>query len=66
MAVPTSANYVFLPWVRQGAASGIQTPDSLSANQAGVVSVSVKLRVNDTDDIDSASAPVRPWRCHRH
>ena len=49
MADPTSANYVFLPWVRQGAASGIQTPDSLSANQAGVVSVTVKLRVNDTD-----------------
>ena len=52
MAIPTSANYVFLPWVRQGAASGIQTPDSLSANQAGVVSVPVKLRVNNTDDID--------------
>ncbi len=53
MADPTSANYVFLPWVRQGAASGIQTPDSLSANQAGVVSVPVKLRVNNTPpDID--------------
>ena len=52
MAIPTSANYVFLPWVRQGAASGIQTPDSLGANQAGVVSVTVKLRVNNTDDID--------------
>ena len=43
MADSTSANYVFLPWVRQGAASGIQTPD-MSANQAGVVSVTVKLR----------------------
>jgi hypothetical protein len=42
----TSANYVFLPWVREGAASGIQTPD-MSANQAGVVSVSVKLAVNN-------------------
>ena len=52
MSDPTSANYVFLPWVRQGAASGIQTPDSLSENQAGVVSVPVKLRVNNTDDID--------------
>jgi len=52
MAIPTSANYVFLPWVRQGAASGIQTPDSLGANQAGVVSVPVKLRINTTDDID--------------
>ena len=47
MAVPTSANYVFLPWVRQGAASGIQTPD-MSANQPGVVSLPVKLRVNNT------------------
>ncbi|MCM3902398.1 MAG: hypothetical protein ND866_11885 [Pyrinomonadaceae bacterium] len=43
----TSSNYVFLPWVRQGAASGIQTPD-MSANQAGVVTVSVKLAVNNT------------------
>jgi hypothetical protein len=52
MAIPTSANYVFLPWVRQGIASGIQTPDSLGANQAGVVAVPVKLRINNTDDID--------------
>ena len=47
----TSANYVFLPWVRQGAASGIQTPD-MSANQAGVVTVSVKLAVNNTTPPD--------------
>jgi hypothetical protein len=52
MAIPTSANYVFLPWVREGAASGIQTPDSLTENQAGIVSVPVKLRVNDTDEIN--------------
>ena len=52
MAVPTSANYVFLPWVRQGAASGIEAADSLGENQAGVVSVPVKLRINNTDDID--------------
>jgi hypothetical protein len=51
MANLTSANYVFLPWVRQGAAAGIQTPD-MSADQAGVVSVAVKLRVNTTDDIE--------------
>ena len=44
-------NYVFLAWVRQGAAAGIQTPD-MSANQAAVVSVNVKLRINDTDDIE--------------
>ncbi|HEX6731663.1 MAG TPA: hypothetical protein VF074_16680, partial [Pyrinomonadaceae bacterium] len=44
---PTAANYVFLPWVRQGAASGIQTPD-MTGTQRGVVSVSVKLTVNNT------------------
>ena len=43
----TSANYIFLPWVRQGAASGIQTPD-MSAAQRGVVSVKVKLTINKT------------------
>ncbi len=42
----TSANYIFLPWVRQGAASGIKTPD-MSANQPGVVSVRVKLGINN-------------------
>ena len=42
----TSANYIFLPWVRQGAASGIKTPD-MSANQPGVVSVKVMLGVNN-------------------
>lgn len=52
MSGPTSANYVFLPWVRQGAASGIQTPDSLSANQAGVVTLPVKLRINNADVIE--------------
>jgi len=53
MAVLTPANYVFLPWVRQGAASGIQTPDSLGvADQAGVASATVKLRINNTDDIE--------------
>jgi len=48
MAVLTSANYVFLPWVRQGAASGIQTPDSLGPNQAGVASALFKMRINNT------------------
>lgn len=50
MDIPTS-NYIFLPWVRQGAASGIQALD-MSANQTGVVSVTVKLRINDATDID--------------
>src|SRR6185295_295817 len=48
----SSANYVFLPWVRQGAAAGIQTPDSLSKDQAGVVSIPVNLQVNHGNDID--------------
>ena len=42
------ANYIFLPWVRQGAASGIQTTDMETPNQAAIVSVKIKLRVNDT------------------
>ena len=56
MPAPSSANYVFLPWARQGAAAGIQAPDTLSANQDGVVSVTVSLRVNN---VDAASRPVR-------
>jgi len=49
----TPANYVFLPWVRQGAACDIQTVDQ-SADQAGFVSVKVKLRVNNSaaDEIE--------------
>ena len=52
MADLTHANaaYVFLPWVRQGMASGIQTPDSLGANQAGVATIPVVLRINDDTD----------------
>ncbi|MGZ9270878.1 MAG: hypothetical protein ACXW6T_17305, partial [Candidatus Binatia bacterium] len=52
MAGPASANFVFLPWVRQGAAAGIETADSMGANQAGVVSLPVKLRINNTAEID--------------
>src|SRR6185369_3750050 len=43
----TPANYVFLPWVRQGAACDIQTVDQ-SADQAGFVSVRLKLQVNNS------------------
>jgi hypothetical protein len=46
MAEP-AANYVFLPWVRQGAAAGIQTTD-MTAPQPAVVSVTVKVRINNT------------------
>jgi hypothetical protein len=55
MAEPTSANYVFLPWVRQGAAPGIETPDMdeehPGVRQPGVAALPVTLRVNDTVDI---------------
>src|ERR1700752_1270418 len=46
MANP-SANYLFLPWVRQGAAAGIQTTD-MTAAQAGAVSVTMNLSINAT------------------
>jgi hypothetical protein len=46
MAEP-AANYVFLPWVRQGAAAGIQITD-MTPHQPAVVSVTVKLRINNT------------------
>ena len=48
-----SANYVFLPWVRQGAACDIQTTDR-TPQQAGFVSVNVSLQVNNSaaDAID--------------
>lgn len=46
MANEISANYRFLPWVRQGAASNIQTKDSLGENQHGIATVEVQLKVN--------------------
>lgn len=49
MADPT-ATYVFLPWVRQGAAAGIQTPDNpdnlSGSGPAGIVAVTAGLQVN--------------------
>ena len=56
MAVPSFANYVFLPWVRQGLTSGIQVPETRGADQPGVVSVAVSLRVNNAE---AASRQVR-------
>src|SRR5918992_5442900 len=54
MADP-SANYLFLPWVRQGAAAGIQTTD-MTTNQRGAVSVTMNLRINNSPPIQQ---PVR-------
>ncbi len=42
-----SANYVFLPWARQGAAAGIQTID-MTPDQPPVVSVTVNVKINNT------------------
>jgi hypothetical protein len=53
--MPT-ANLSFLPWIRQGAAGAIGTPDSLTPKQAAVADVSVVLNVNTT------TLPVVPLR----
>jgi hypothetical protein len=48
MANAAQASLTFLPWVRQGAASLIATPDKLSANQPGVANLSATLSINTT------------------
>jgi hypothetical protein len=48
MANDAPASLTFLPWVRQGAASLIATPDTLGAQQHGVVDLSATLSVNTT------------------
>lgn len=50
MPVQTSPKLIFLPWVRQGAAAGIQAADTL-ASQPGRVELPIKLRVNNADEI---------------
>jgi hypothetical protein len=56
MANAAQASLTFLPWVRQGAASLITTPDTLGANQPGVVNLSAVLSINATA---RPSIPVR-------
>jgi hypothetical protein len=46
MTTEPQASLTFLPWVRQGAASFIATPDTLGANQPGVASLSAALAIN--------------------
>lgn len=50
------ANLVFLPWMRAGAAAGIQTPDNPDnlpgKGPAGVVTVTTRLQVNDAPPIE--------------
>ncbi len=54
--MPEAANLVFLPWVRQGAAAGIVTPDSFGPGQPP----SVKLdAVIDLNGVPGPTVPVR-------
>ena len=43
-----AASLSFLPWVRQGAAGAIGTPDSLGPGQPAVAQVAITLAVNDS------------------
>ena len=57
-AVP-QASLSFLPWVRQGAAAAITTPDTLGPKQAGVADVSVTLKVNNDAPLPATSVRLR-------
>src|SRR5437764_28173 len=50
MGIEISANYIFLPWVRQGVSANIQTPDTLANPNlpmpGGVAMVNLNLKVN--------------------
>jgi hypothetical protein len=46
------ASSIFLPWVRQGAAGTIQNADTLSPTQPGRISLPVKLRINNVQDVN--------------
>lgn len=46
-----NASSIFLPWVRQGAAATIQTADTLATTQPARISLPVKLRINDVQDV---------------
>ncbi|MGZ3338385.1 MAG: hypothetical protein ACXU9B_01295 [Reyranella sp.] len=43
---PPAASLTFLPWVRQGVAATINTPDTLGARQRAVVDLSAAIKVN--------------------
>jgi len=54
-AVP-NASVVFLPWVRQGAAAAINTPDTLGSDMRGAVDLTATLTINRSQ---SVPVPVR-------
>ena len=49
MSNGTAARHNFLPWVRQGVATGISQPETLGAGVPGRAILPVILKVNDTD-----------------
>src|SRR5215813_9628475 len=46
MFVMTGASLTFLPWVRQGVAAAINTPDTLGARQRAVVDLNATVKIN--------------------
>jgi hypothetical protein len=56
MAATPNANVVFLPWVRQGAAGAINTPDTLNANLRGAIDLTATLTINSAQNVP---VPVR-------
>jgi hypothetical protein len=57
MADPATADLVFLPWVRRGAASALALPDTLGPQQPGVAGADVTLAINGAPP--SVRVPVR-------
>ncbi|MGZ8229594.1 MAG: hypothetical protein ACXWUS_08125, partial [Burkholderiales bacterium] len=51
MAAVPNASVVFLPWVRQGAAAAIDTPDTLNANLRGAVDLTATLTINSAQGV---------------
>lgn len=58
MAAFPSANVVFLPWVRQGAAAAIGTVDPLNASPRGAADLTAALTINN-DSANPLAVPVR-------
>ena len=56
MAATPNANVVFLPWVRQGAAGAINSPDTLDASLKGAVDLTATLTINSAQGVP---VPVR-------
>jgi hypothetical protein len=50
------AKLAFLPWVRQGAAAGLPTADSLSPAQPGAGTLELTLHLNDEPDLPTTLA----------